>query len=223
MEFYDVIAVITMTIIALLYGCFKKGFLDMISKKIMSFFFHEPFDGNKITNEFNSVYERLVEIKTILNADRVFIDNFHNGTTFLPNKPVWKITRAYEVAASGVSYTTKEMQNILAVSIWDIITPIFDSKQKKYAEKLKGSICDGSCKNPFGVYRIQVAKMPESFAKVMLRNAGVETFLIVPIIQNDQNIVGYVGVHFLDANDDIFDGCNLCQKVQEISFFINKE
>ncbi len=221
----EIITLIIVTIAGLIYGAIKNGIHTYISdatKKFLNTFLHKQFNGNELSAEFDSIYERLVEIKTILNADRVFIDNFHNGSNFLPNRPIWRMTRTYEITASGVSYTTKDMQNILAISIWDMISPLFDSKQKKYAEKLKGDSCENSCKSPFGVYRIQVNKMSETLSKLMLRNQGVNTILIIPIIQNGENIVGFLGIHFMDENENKFNVCEICQKVQEIEYFLNK-
>lgn len=221
----EILSIIILTIIGFVYGALKHGvhtYLSDLMKKFLNNFFHKQFDGNELNTEFDSISERIVEIKTILNADRVCIDNFHNGINFLPNKPAWKVTRTYEIAASGVSYTTKEMQNILAISIWDMIAPIFDAKQRKYAEKLKGITCENSCKMPFGVYRIQVNKMSETLSKIMLRNQGIQTLLIVPLI-NNENIIGFLSVQFLDEMNDDFNVCEICQKVQEIAYFLNKD
>jgi hypothetical protein len=165
----------------------------------------------------------MIEIKTKLNADRVTLDRFHNGATFLPNQPAWKISRVYEICSSGVSYEATNMQNVVAMLIWDNVSAIFDNKLKRYVEKIKGSTCgESGCKNPYGVYRYQVNKMPESYGKVVLRNQGVVTRLQVPIIHKE-GIVGFIGVHYLVENYDEIDACWICQKVQEISYFLNKD
>lgn len=221
MDIYEIIALTIIAVLTILYSSFKKGLMDMISKCIMSWF-KEPFEGEKIDKEFNEIYERLTEIKTILGADRVYISQFHNGNFFSTSKPIWKYTRTYEICANGVSYESLNCQNILAITVWDSISAIFDTRLKKYCEKLKGGACFDGCKNSYGVYKYSIDKMPESFSKVVLRNQGIETYLQIPLVQNDNNIIGFVGIDFLDKNEKEINNCVVCQKVQEISYFLNK-
>lgn len=225
MEYYEIIGLSIMAAVAFLYSCFKKGFAEMLTKWF-SHWFKEKFEGEQINHEFNSIFERLIELRTKLGADRVFIDQFHNGAVFSNNKPIWKITRTYEICASGVSYESLNMQGVMAITIWDTITAIFDNKMKKYCERLQGTSCDvtaNGCRAPFGVYKYNVSRMPECFGKILLRNQGVDHYLQVPIIQQDKNVTGFVGIQYLDECCEEIDPCYICQKVQEISYFLNKE
>lgn len=221
----DIITIIIITFCGFIYGAIKHGFHTYISDHVKAFlnkYFHKKIDGSKVTDEYDAIYERMVEIKTILEADRVFLDNFHNGSIFLPNRPIWRFSRSYETVANGVSYTIKDTQNILALTAWDYLAPFFDNKQRKYCYKLKGDTCLDGCKNLFGIYKFIVDKMPESYLKVILRNQGVESLILLPIIDSE-NIVGYIGIHFMrDFNEKDINTCVVCQKVQEISYFLNK-
>jgi hypothetical protein len=217
---YEIIALVVMAGFGFLYSCFKKGMADSIMKWFQQWF-KEKFEGEVLDKEFSAVFERLVELKTELKADRVYVSQFHNGSVFTNQKPIWKMTRTYEICAQGVSYESQNMQNVMAISIWDSISGIFDNKLKKYCKKLEGLIC-GECKN-YGVYTYRVEKMPESFAKVLLRNQGVGFYIQVPIIENGDHLVGFVGIEFLDKDITIDNPCFICQKVQEIAFFLNKD
>jgi hypothetical protein len=42
-------------------------------------------------------------------------------------------------------------------------------------------------------------------------------------IIHKEGIVGFIGVHYLVENYDEIDACWICQKVQEISYFLNKD
>lgn len=222
MDYYEAIGLIALAVLAFLYTVFKRKMMNDIIHWFSSFK-KEKFEGEQINKEFVNIYERMVEIKTKLDADRVFIDQFHNGSTFVGNAPIWRITRTYECCASGVSYESMNVQGIIAISIWDSLSSIFDIKINSYCKKLEGDVCEKGCKNPYGVYSYSVDKMPETFSKVMLRNQGVVSYLQVPIISDGKNIIGIVGVHFLDDDEKEIDPCFLCQKVQEISYFLNKE
>ena len=217
----EFIALILLAVIGIVYQCFKRYSLSS-GTKLIEKWFKEKFSGEDITKEFSEIQERMVEIKTILDADRVVIDQFHNGTTFTNNKPLWKITRTYEICSNGVSYESLKIQNIMAVLLWDSVSAIFEPKNKPYFEQIKGDKCKQSCKIQYGVYRYNVDLMPESMGKVLLRNQGIRSFLQIPLVLN-QNIVGYVAVHYLDEEFDIEDVCQVCQRVQEIAYFLNKE
>jgi hypothetical protein len=220
MEGYEALALTILAGFSFLYACIRKGLMDIITKAFHKWF-KEHFEGEELNREFNAVNERLVEIKTHLNADRVFISQCHNGNQFTNKKQIWKISRTYEIAAAGVSYESANMQNVMAISVWDMLSGIFDPKLKKYCEKLKGSVC-AECRNHYGVFKYEVGKMPESFAKVMLRNQGVEVYLQVPVTDEGTNIIGFVGVEFLDNRLNLDNPCYLCQKVSEISYYLNK-
>jgi hypothetical protein len=220
MEIYEIAALILTAGILLIYGSIKKGLVDIFSKRFQVWF-KERFEGDAINREFNSVYERLVELRTTLKADRVFIHQFHNGNFFSNKQPIWKFSRSYEVTAQGVSYESQNNQNVMAISVWDSISGMWDSKLKKYCERLKGTTC-GECKNPFGIYLYRVDKMPESYSKVVLRNQGVVAYIHGPIVEDGDHLVGILGIEYLDGCGIIDDPCLICQKVQEISFFLNK-
>ncbi len=223
MEYYEIIALAIIAIPMLIFSAIKKGFIDYIAKYFQSWF-KDRFKGEEINQEFNAINERLVELKTRLNADRVYINQFHNGSTFSNTKSIWKTSRVYEICASGVSFESRNLQNIMAVSVWESITAIFDKKPKKYYQKLTGLVCgEKGCKQPFGVYLYDVDKMSESFSKVLLRNQGVEMFLQIPLIHEDQHIIGVVGIDFFDlVHGEDVDCCYICQKVQEIAYYLNK-
>lgn len=220
MEIYEVVALILIAIGAFLYQGFKKHYMNMLTKWLEKWF-KDKFKGEDISKEFSEIQERMVELKTILEADRVVIDQFHNGSNFTNQKPLWKVTRTYEICSSGVSYESLKIQNVMAVLLWDSITAIFDIKNRVYYEQLNGHLCPNGCKNPYGIYKYYVDLMPESIGKVLLRNQGIESFLQIPLIY-ENNVFGYVGIHYLDDIPPIDDVCKICQKSQEIAYFLNR-
>lgn len=218
----NVLIVVSTIIIGLIATAIKSGFVSFIAdktKKILEYLLHKEFDGKKIEFEVDEVKSRLYEIKALTNADRVTVNRFHNGTTFLPNQPAWKVSRVYEICSSGVSYEANNVQNVMAMLIWDSIGAIFDTKGKtqNYVERYKGDTCN-NCRC---IYKYDVSKMSESYGKVLLRNQGIETFIQIPIYSKDK-IIGYIGIDYLDKHDENIDFCVICQKVSEIGFILDR-
>jgi len=207
------------SIVILLITAFKTGITAFIAEKTKKFLekvLHKEFDGKKIGEEVDFVYERLIEIKTISLSSRVSINRFHNGTVFLPSQPAWKISRVYEICSDGISYEANKFQNVMAMLIWDSIKAVFESKFPSYIEKIV------SKENKYTVFKYDVEKMPESFSKVTMRRHGIKVYIQIPLINKDK-VFGYLQIDYLSKKDIDIDLDRIYPKVTEISYFLSKD
>lgn len=216
----NILIIIGTFIVGIIVTAIKTGFTSFLSdkiKKVLEVIIHKDFDGKQIEYEVDEIKSRLYEIKTLCDADRVTVNRFHNGTNFLPNKPAWKVSRVYEICSSGVSYEADNVQNIMAMLIWDSINAIFEKNKSDYVEIINGYTCD-NCQH---IYKYDISKMNESYAKILLRNQGIVNYIQVPL-RHENNIVGYIGIDYLSEKDVKIDACKICEKVNEISFILNR-
>lgn len=206
-------------LIVILVTAFKTGITSFVADKTKKFLervIHREFDGKKIGEEVDFVYERLIEIKTISLSNRVSINRFHNGTVFLPSQPAWKISRVYEICSDGISYEAQKFQNMMAMLIWDSIKAIFESKFPNYIEKIV------SKENKYTVFKYDVEKMPESFSKVTMRRHGIKVYIQIPLINKDK-VFGYLQIDYLSKKDIELDIERIYPKITEISYFLSKD
>lgn len=206
-------------LIVILVTAFKTGITSFIADKTKKFLervIHREFDGKKIGEEVDFVYERLIEIKTISLSNRVSINRFHNGTVFLPSQPAWKISRVYEICSDGISYEAQKFQNVMAMLIWDSIKAIFESKFPNYIEKIVSKT------NHYTIFKYDVEKMPESFSKVTMRRHGIKVYIQIPLINKDK-VFGYLQIDYLSKKDIELDIERIYPKITEISYFLSKE
>ena len=140
----------------------------------------------------------LVELRVRTNSDRIFVAQFHNGTTFSSHNPVWRITRTHEVVRPGIAFIAPERRAV-QVSQWvDVVAPLF-------GDEILGitKICgpgDPGCE--VTVFRMDIAAMPDSPGKQAILLTGTTTGFIAPLCEKDQ-VVGYLGVEFCDEQNDL--------------------
>lgn len=215
----DYSLIIIGSIVTIVATGIKTGFISFLSDKAKRFFekiLHEPFDGKKISMEVDFVYSRLYEIKALSNGDRISVNRFHNGTTFLPSEPAWKITRVYEICSNGISYEASKFQNIMVMLVWDSVNAIFDTKLPKYVEK-KHITCSSHSGYFYDIY-----EMPDTYSKVTLISHGIEYLLQFPLVSKDK-IIGYLQIDYLSEKDFNLDIDQIYQNVCEIGCFLGRK
>ena len=217
----EMIGMIGIAILSFVYACMKRSFRSWIWKKITTQF-HEAFDGKKIHEEYQQVRDKLIELRIKYDADRVHVSLFSNGSSFTNNKPIWKLSRILEVCDNGIQYTSHLYQNIVAITIWPILSGLFsDSKQAKRVTNNNCETRGNQCQRPLGCYLYDIENIDDSNVKFMLKNDGIQTILQSPIM-NGENIVGMLNIEFLDKLEEDVDYCNICETAQEISYILNK-
>jgi len=223
----DIVSVIGLAIIGLIYGGIKRGvhvYIAELMKHFLNKFFHDPFDGQKIDEEYQLIRDKLLELRIKLDADRVHVSQFSNGSSFTNTKPIWKVSRTYEICDAGVTYEAENYQNIMAISIWPIISSIFGGIDK--STRVTNNQCEehgNKCERPLGVYKYIVDDIHDSNIKYSLKECGIKWFLQSPIVDKDENIVGILNIEFMDLSRKEINYCEICQTTQEISYILNKK
>ena len=138
------------------------------------------------------VHSLLVELRAKTHADRACVYLFHNGQTFSNKNPLWRLSCTQEYCREGISHEIDGLQNILASLFWEGIAPFFAAK---------GELQDGIKQYTHGKYKVfamDVYKMEDSYFKRALVARGVKTNIITPLLDNTEEVVGYVSLNYCD-------------------------
>ena len=118
---------------------------------------------------------KLESIKNRINADRVYIFEFHNGGHTYTGKGIQKLSETYEVTNKGVSVESVNTQNLP--------TSLFSSLLLSISRE--------------GHFYIKDVKMNDSQAptfREFISNRGVKSFVGFAIKNIENNLVGILGV-----------------------------
>jgi hypothetical protein len=182
--------------------------------------------GDEI-NRDTIIKEMLIELRTILKAERSYVYQFHNGNYFNTSNPMWKITNTHESVAIGVSSEMGHLHNILSSSVTDLISCFWnDQKLPRGVERVSTSTCRCNntlyCKLPHGVFLYNVNELEEGFSKAFLAEQGSKYVLVSPLIDNE-NRIGFVGVDFTkeqEIEDITKYSMDLCKYATKISYLL---
>lgn len=222
----EIISIIVLGFLGVVYSGIKRGIHSYIADSIKHFLmklFHDPFDGEKINKEYQTIRDKLIELRVKLDADRVHISQFSNGSNFTNKKPIWKLSRTYEVCDSGITYESGQYQNVVAITIWSILSELFSDSG--IAKRVTNNSCEehgNHCERPLGVYKYIVDDIDDSNVKYLLKAEGIQWFLQSPLLDNDKNIIGVMNIEFMDLQRKDINYCEICQLAQEISYILNK-
>lgn len=226
-----------LTFLGLSYtGTIIKNYLSKVWQRILLFFGKEKkkqketFD-KKISDLYNSIRSSLIELRVQMDADRAYIFEFHNGETFLSNKPRWKMSKTFEVCRDGISYEYKSLQNLDVTLFWDSLRTLFIQNENELLPGIivfrKKPICKLEfCKLPRTVFLFDRDEMDPNNGqtKIMMETQNVKYQLISPILNNENLPVGYIGIDYCNRDkfekiieNPSFSSCYLCRASAEIS------
>ena len=159
-----------------------RGFRKQIAAWGFKLLEHE-FPGKKDVQQHRAIYNSLVELRALTDADRAYVIRFHNGHEFLLSDPIWKCTCTHEVVRSGVTYESVNLQGLLVSRISELVEPILCAEYGG-SGIVVGPKC-GTC--PFkpdcdrihkNLAIIQVEEMASGFAKFMLQEENIKTVVM---------------------------------------------
>jgi hypothetical protein len=148
---------------------------------------------------YQKVVVELSKLQQYMNADRVYILEFHNGTEYSLSHPVWKVSCLYEVVKNGIQTVKPERSHIFSTSVTEWLSILF-SKSKVYQDGVIHTDCSecGQCDvfaNVIG-FNIDECDQDDRIV-VMAQLQGVKGCIHAPIIR-DGLIKGVLGLDFLD-------------------------
>jgi len=154
------------------------------------------------------VYTDIVELRALANADRAYVLGFHNGTEFLPSRPVWKLSCTHEVVRPGVSYQAARLQGILVSLIPEIISAVLaGSSHHTGIMTPECTECNHKIlcrKNNKRVVVFQVEDMDDSFSKHHFEEKNIKTTILGGITKNG-SVNAMVGIDYCGTrlSDDL--------------------
>lgn len=171
------------------------------------------------------IYNELVELRAVTDADRVFVFRFHNGMEFLPSHPAWKLSRTHEVVKHGVTYESGKLQGVLVSLISNIVfaslTGTSSASGIKIADCAKCLFKARCTKENKRVIILQTAEMENSYCKFFLEGQNVKTAILCGIAK-DGNVYGMVGADFTGVAlnpDQVYDiSQKVCKATDKIQF-----
>lgn len=140
----------------------------------------------------------LIETRTKLDADRARVILFHNGQVFSNKNPLWRCSCTQEVCREGISHEMESMQNVLASTMWETLAPLFIPENNIKGMRLlrRCNPCTDCKQCKERAYLVDIHQLEDSYFKRRMVQMGVVTNLIAPIMDNQSNVVGYVGINF---------------------------
>ena len=163
---------------------------------------HGRYPVRREVEQNKEIYNELLELKVLTEADRASVFRFHNGTEFLPSHPAWKISCTHEIVKHGLTYESARLQGILVSLVPNIVGPILTGISTTPGISLPQCMdcpfrkkCIQENKR---MVVIQVDEMESSFTQFHLQGANIKTVVMCGIAVGG-NVYGTVGVNFCDA------------------------
>ena len=215
----------------LIVGTIVLGFLFYIIKKTIDKMYHSHggfFNAYPIKIEAeknNVIFNELVELRAVTEADRVFVFRFHNGTEFLPSNPAWKFSCTHEVVKPGVSYEAPNLQGMLVSLIFNIIGVVLTGSSDLTGIAVKDcSNCPHNQKcieENKRIVIIQTEDMNNSYCLHHLESQNIKTSVLCGIARKG-NVYGLVGIDFcgksVDHEEVLRVAEKLCRTTDNIQF-----
>jgi len=148
----------------------------------------------------SAICTTLIEMRVVLNCDRVFIFRFHNGEEFSPSEDIWKMTCTHEIVRPGVTYESSKVHGLIFSKVSKLIAPVFTGQSTCSGVHKVGkcSVCmqkDDCARNHRNVICVQVGGVPSSYERFFLEEQNVKTAIFAGLVKNG-NVFGIVGAHF---------------------------
>jgi len=173
----------------------SKWFLKKIWAKISSKYSHSKLKKSEIDKD-TKIREILIELRTIVKADRACLFQFHNGSTFTTKNPIWKVSNTHESVAPGISSEIGTLQDIKASSIIETLQAFWGNDYLAGIHEIKHpDTCDKK------IILIDVDKLEDSYSRALLIEQGIKYVIDVPIYNDENNCVGFVAVNYCSEQD----------------------
>ena len=188
--------------------------------------------NQKIRNNIKFINDLVVEIRNTLKADRCYIFEFHNGEYFSSRESRWKVSQAYESCDEGVSSQGNDFRDVDVSMLWSSFEIFFShledslpngiSVYKPNAPYCKDKIV---CNPPKRMYIFKVSDIENRFHKSILEREGVKYMIHTPILNENDDVIGVIGIDYIDELDFEtlqynfdFSFCNLCRASDQIAY-----
>jgi hypothetical protein len=188
---------------------------------------------NKFRDNIRFIDDLMIESRNKLNADRCYVFEFHNGEYFSSRESRWKVSQVYESCGEGISSRGKEFKDIDVSMLWSAFQVYFSHTNDKMPQGIETfkphtPVCNNDkkkCDAPKRLYLFDVERIENRFYKSLLERSGVKTMIHAPILDEHNDIVGVVGVDYVDENpileyktSEEYEFCSLCRAADQIAY-----
>ena len=216
-------------IAAVVLTIFKKLRFSLVGSLKRMWVTHPLSPSRQDAEQNMLIHTELVELRALVDSDRAYVLRFHNGTEFLPDNPVWKVTCTHEVVRPGVSYESANLQGLIVSRIHNLVDPLVNGESKykgvsvadcnACALKVK---CDRENKH---VVVVQVGDLEGSFSKFLLDGQNIKTVVQAGVVGTRGRVFGIVGVDFCDAKLSDQEELRLtvekvCRSAEKIQYYL---
>ena len=209
-------------------------FLVIVNKTISKWFMEKIWSRLKSKQDTvkesdmekdSKIREILIELRTLVDGDRACLFQFHNGSVFSTNNPIWKVSNTHESVRPGISSEIGKLQDIKSSSIIEFLKIFWNDVYPHGVEKISPTYC-GDCANKSGdtkkVIFIDVDHLEDGYSKALLIEQGIKYVLDVPIY-HDGNCIGFVAVNYCserDIEEAKKHAPEVCRNASQISFVL---
>lgn len=174
------------------------------------------------------IQDSLAELRIKATADRSYVFQFHNGNMFTCKNQMWKLSCTHESVSSAIKPNIGELQNILSSSVSSLLYPLWEENTENFhgVERISPDYCQCTrkdiCKAPVGVYLYVVEKLSPGYAKGLLVNHSVLYMLQAPLLDAQDNRIGFIGLDYCweESNIEEIKSCAelLCTAAHAIAY-----
>ena len=165
---------------------------------------HPPLDEATIQHNAvrdRNIHDKLVELRTVLDADRATVFLLHNGEYWNHGEPVTKLSAVYESTRDGVSSEIDHMQNIRLSRIPEVVAFMGSEQQPR---------------------SIDVPDLDAGFWRSMLASQGVAHSVKVPL-RVDGTIAGMLTVGYNRSAEETIDTWSIADAATRIEFMLGQQ
>lgn len=211
------IAVSVFLIVAFITLKMIKAKSDEIFKGIKDNSNHDPSTIKDRIKMDVHIYNELYRLLFISNSSRAYVLQFHNGSVFSTNNPIWKFSKTYEICNGGVSSEVESTQNILIAHMTQLLNPLFnsDTSNSDGIKRMECPSCANIIKNNnFRVYKVSAEKIQHYYISAFLMNRSIKECIFAPIFNNENCITGLICLDY--CNDYQYDELNEASIIKEL-------
>lgn len=201
-ETKDILGIALAFVFIGLVALFRDRLYKLFSKYLMDKGSSSALPWKTFTAQHEQINNLLIELRAIIGADRVYVYQFHNGGTFLPNTSAWRITSTFEVCGRGISYQGQNVQGVPITRLWDIMLCLFPLDQLQ-PSPISTEHNIRTSKNVLvnSVYSILTEQLQLGFSRNFLENSNTEVLVLAPLFDEKKNIIGCLCADYCDVAD----------------------
>lgn len=215
----NVVQVLTPILLVLCFALLKiiKTKSEKLLKEIKEQSAHDPSLMPKRISMDVSVYNELFRLLFMSNASRAYVLQFHNGSVFNTNNPIWKFSKSYEICNNGVTSEVESTQNILIAHMSHLLNPLFNNSDPLVSgiKHIDTPSCTNFIKNNnFKVYKATADKISHYYISSYLLNRSIRECIFAPIFDINNNIIGLICLDY--CNEYQYDEMNDPSIIKEL-------